>query len=79
MLIPGADIEPLLQVLIQGRPTPMMVNTEASPNYHSHLPLSGKFVKTVGFSGQTQPIPTTAPVKLSVEGDSQIAHQIDST
>lgn len=63
----------MLQVQVEGRPTPMMVDTGAmytcvSPNYALHLPMSGKFVKTVGFSGQTQILPKTAPVQLSAEG-----------
>ncbi len=47
----------------------MMVDTGAvytcvNSNYASHLPLSGKFAKTIGFSGQMQLIPLTAPVCL---------------
>ena len=36
--------------------------------YASHLPMAGKFAKTVGFSGHTQLIPMTAPVMLKLYG-----------
>ncbi len=47
----------------------MMVDTGAvytcvNANYTSHLALSGKLAKTIGFSGQMQLIPMTAPVCL---------------
>ncbi len=46
----------------------MMVDTGAvytcvNSNYASHLLLSGKFAKTIGFSGQMQLIPLTAQTK----------------
>lgn len=50
-----------------GVPSAMLLQGTLTEN--SHLPLSGKFVKTVGFSGIRQLIPTTAPVRLAVEGD----------
>ncbi|XP_034146454.1 uncharacterized protein LOC117593909 [Esox lucius] len=70
-----ADEEPMLQVRINDRGTPMMVDTGVtytcvSPNYASHLPKSGKYAKTKGFSGQTQLIPMTAPVKVTTSGRS---------
>ncbi len=43
------------------------VNTCVNSNYASHLLLSGKFAKTVGFSGQMQLIPMTAPVCLQMK------------
>lgn len=57
MLTSGADQEPMLQVQVGGKPTAMLVDTGAtytyvSLNYASNLPLSGKFVKTVGILGQ---------------------------
>ena len=44
----------------------MMAHTGATytcvgPNYASHLPMAGKFTKTLEFSGHTQLIPMTAP------------------
>ncbi len=36
----------------------------------SHLPLSGKFAKTIGFSGQMPLIPMTDPVCLQTENKS---------
>ena len=50
-----------------------MVDTGAayscvSSKYASHLPMARKFAKTVGFSGQTQLIPLTAPVTLKLHG-----------
>ncbi|XP_034146322.1 uncharacterized protein LOC117593883 [Esox lucius] len=65
----------MLQVHINDRDTPMMVDTGAtytciSPNYASHLPRSGKYAKTIGFSGQAQLIPMTTPVKLATSGRS---------
>ncbi|XP_054648258.1 uncharacterized protein LOC129190003 isoform X1 [Dunckerocampus dactyliophorus] len=52
----------------------MFVDTGATytcvgPSYASHLPMSDKFVKTVGFSGKLQTIPMTAPVQLTMEGE----------
>ena len=56
----------MLQVLINYRGMPMMAHTGATytcvgPSYASHLPLAGKFTKTLGFSEHTQLIPMTAP------------------
>ncbi len=53
----------------------MMVDTGAvytcvNSNYASHLPLSGKFAKTIGFLGQIQLIPLTAPVCLQTKNKS---------
>lgn len=55
----------------------MMVDTGATYtcvnlDYATHLPMSGKFVKTVGFSGQTQIIPMTAPVQLKTDSSTAI-------
>ncbi len=61
----------MLQVQLEGRTTPMMVDTRAtymcmaSP-YASHLPWSGQFVKTIGFLGKVQMIPTIEPVALTL-------------
>ncbi len=49
-----------------------MLDTGASfsclnPRYASHLPMSGKYIKTVGFSGVTQLLPMTAPVSISLK------------
>ena len=70
--IVGADKEPLLQVQIEGKQTPMLVDTGAtytcvSPNYATHLPMSEKFVATVGFSGIKQLIQMTAPVRITTD------------
>ena len=51
----------------------MMADTGATytcvgSKYASHLPMAGKFAKTVGFSGHTQLIPMTAPVMLKLYG-----------
>ncbi len=53
----------------------MMVDTGAvytcvNSNYASHVPLSGKCAKTIGFSGQMQLIPLTAPVCLQTKNKS---------
>ncbi len=55
----------------------MMVDTGAvytcvNLNCVSHLPLSGKLAKTIGFSGQMQLITITAPVCLQTENKSVI-------
>ncbi len=47
-----ADQEPILQIEIEGKTTPMMVDTGAvytcvNSNYASHLPLSGKFANRI--------------------------------
>ena len=69
----GADEEPMLQVLIEDEPTPMLVVTGAthtcvSQQYATHLPMSNKFVETIGFLGIKQLVQKTAPVHLSTEG-----------
>jgi len=51
----------------------MMADTGATytcvgTKYASHLPMATKYAKTVGFSGQTQLIPMTAPVTLKLHG-----------
>ena len=51
----------------------MMADTGATytcvgSKYASHVPMAGKFAKTVGFSGHTQLIPMTAPVMLKLYG-----------
>lgn len=75
MLTAEADQEPMLQVQIENRDVPMKVDTGATytcvnPNYASNLPLSGKYTKTVGFSGQMKLNPRTAPVRLTVKENS---------
>lgn len=75
MITTRADQEPMLQVQIENRGTPMMINTGAtytcvSSNYASHLPMSGKYAKTIGFSGNTQLIPMTAPIRLTADDKS---------
>ncbi len=46
------------------------VYTCVNSNYALHLPLSGKFAKTIGFSGQMQLIPMKAPVCLQTKNKS---------
>ncbi len=75
ILTTKADQEPILQIDLEGETTPMMVDTGAvytcvNSNYASHLPLSVKFTKTIGFSGQMQLIPLTAPVCLQMKNKS---------
>ncbi len=75
MLTTNANQEPMLQVKIEGKSTSMLVDTGAvhtcvNSNYASHLPMSGKFIKTIGFSGQMQLIPMTAPVCLQTKNKS---------
>ncbi len=58
MISYDADQEPMLHVKIEGKLISMMLDTGAcfsclNPSYASHLPMSGKYVKTVGFSGLT--------------------------
>ncbi len=72
MISRDADQEPMLQVNIEGKPITLMLDTGASflclnPRYASHLPMSGKYIKTVGFSGVTQLLPMTAPVSISLK------------
>ena len=61
-----ADEESILQVLVNDRGSPMVADTGATytcvgSKYASHLPMAGKFAKTVGFSGHTQSIPISTP------------------
>ncbi len=72
MISCDADQEPMLQVNIEGKPITLMLDTGASysclnPRYASHLPMSGKYIKTVGFSGVTQLLPMTAPVSITLK------------
>ena len=65
VVIVGADEEPMLQVLIEDEPTPMLVDTGTtctcvSQQYATRLPMSNKFVETIGFSGIKQLIRMTA-------------------
>jgi len=76
MISANADQEPMMKIEIENRMVPIMLDTGAtytclSPTYASHLPKSGKYVKTVGFSGLTQMIPMTAPVRIKIK-DSEI-------
>ncbi|XP_016102534.1 uncharacterized protein [Sinocyclocheilus grahami] len=62
----------MLQANIEGKPISLMLDTGATysclnPRYASHLPMSGKYIKTVGFSGTTQLLPMTAPVSISLK------------
>ncbi|XP_059848893.1 E3 ubiquitin-protein ligase Siah1 isoform X1 [Hypanus sabinus] len=64
-----ADEEPIVQVMLEGQLTPMMIDSGATytcvqPQYALHLPMTGTFIKTVGFSGKTQLTQCTAPVQL---------------
>ncbi|KAK0140919.1 hypothetical protein N1851_022096 [Merluccius polli] len=61
-----ADEEPVVQVLINKRHTNGATYTCVSSKYASHLPMAGTFAKTIGFVGQTQLIPMTAPVTLKL-------------
>ncbi len=72
MISCDADQEPMLKVNIEGKPINLMLDTGASfsclnPRYASHLPMSGKYMKTVGFSGVTQLLPMTAPCEHKSE------------
>ncbi|XP_059830613.1 uncharacterized protein LOC132396762 [Hypanus sabinus] len=69
MITREAGEEPIVQVMLEGQLTPMMIDTGTTytcvqPQYALHLPMSGKFIKTVGFSGKTQLTQCTAPVQL---------------
>ena len=60
-------------VIVGADEEPMLVDTGAtytcvSQQYATHLPMSNKFVETIGFSGTKQLIRMTAPVRLSTEG-----------
>ena len=64
-----------MQIKIEGKTTPMLLDTDAvytclNLRYASHLPLSGKFAKTIVFSGKIQLIPITAPVCLQTKDQS---------
>lgn len=68
----GADEEPVLQVQIEGKQMPMLVDTGATytcvgPKKATLLPLSEKFTETVGFFGIKRLIPMTAPVKITTK------------
>lgn len=72
LITTGADTEPMLEVKIENKQTAMLVDTGAthtcvSPECTTHLPLSGKCVKTVGFSGTKQLIPMTVPARITTE------------
>ena len=70
-----ADKEPVLQVLIEGKSVRVMIDTGAtytcvSTDEARHIPLSstGRVAKTIGFSGQVQIIPFSAPITIEVNG-----------
>ena len=62
----GADKEPMIELLVEDKPTLKMAVTGAtcacaSPECATDVPLSDQFVKTVGSSGQIHVTPMTAP------------------
>lgn len=66
ILTTKAEQEPILQVKIEGKTTPMVIDTGAaytciSLNYAYHLPMSGKFAKIVEYLGETQLITYECP------------------
>ena len=72
-MIVGADAEPMLQVVIEDKQTPMLVDTGdaytcVSQKHATHLPMSNKFVETMGYSGIKQLTQVAAPVHLAKEG-----------
>ena len=67
----GAE-EPTLTVKLEGKQTSMLVDTGAcytcvNSEDATHLPMSDKFIETIGFSGTKQVIQMTAPVKLKIK------------
>ena len=75
MLSSQADKEPTLQVNIEGKSVTLMIDTGAiyscvTTADAQHLPRSksGRVAKTIGFSGQVQLIPFSAPVTVELDG-----------
>jgi len=67
----AADQEPIISVRVGGVEVPMMIDTGATftciqAKYADHLPLSGQFVKTVGFSGKATLTQMTMPVPVTI-------------
>ena len=61
----------MLEVLVNRKKVEYLSDTGATytwvkPSDASHLPMSKKRAKTVGFSGQVQLIPFTAPVEIAI-------------
>src|SRR4029434_7899011 len=70
-----ADKEPVMAVQIEGKSVRVMIDTGAtytcvSTDEARHIPLSstGRVAKTIGFSGQVQIIPFSAPITIEVNG-----------
>ena len=71
MITNGPEQEPIINVNIEGKIIPMMIDTGATctcirKEYASHLPLSGQYIQTVGFSGKIMLNPTTQPVTVKI-------------
>ena len=69
MVVSGPDQDPVIRVNVNGRPLELMADCGAAftcirPDDATHLPMSGKHVRTIGFEGVKQLIPTTQPVEL---------------
>ena len=65
----GPEQDPTICVKVNDQPLRMMVDSGAAftcvqPKDATHLPLSGKFVRTIGFEGIRQLIPTTITTEL---------------
>ena len=65
----GPEEDPMVCVKVNNQPLKMMVDSGAAftcvqPKDATHLPMSGKFVRTIGFEGIKQLIPTTMPTEL---------------
>lgn len=72
MLSKNADQEPIIQLSIEGKTITAMLDTGAcltsiNTKDGAHLPRSGKYVETVGFSGITQLNPLTVPVLMKIK------------
>lgn len=65
----GPEQDPTILVKVNDHPLRVMVDSGAAftcirPKDATHLSMSGKFVRTIGFEGVKQLIPTTTPIEL---------------
>ncbi len=65
----GPEEDPTIVVEVNNKPLEVMVDSGAAftcirPEDATHLPMSGKFVRTIRFEGVKQLIPLTKPIEL---------------
>ena len=69
--------EPTVSVRVNDKPVTLMPDSGAcftvvQPKDATHLPMSGHYIRTIGFCGSKQLIPTTQPVTLQLQSQTAV-------